>query len=123
MPVNTSARTLFLGAALVIAVSRFAAAQPPITKAHVADLIVKVEHGVDEFRKYIECRGDNAGGSELVGSKKRGRTATESQKYEGQEGRPRRCVGRLESIDEPSAPQVRSDGYMDGDQVRSPANR
>jgi hypothetical protein len=29
-------------------------------KAQVANLIVKVENGVDEFRKYLEHRGDNA---------------------------------------------------------------
>jgi hypothetical protein len=30
------------------------------TKAQVADRIRKVEDGVDEFRKYLETRGDNA---------------------------------------------------------------
>jgi hypothetical protein len=30
------------------------------TKAQVADRIRKVEDGVDEFRKYLESRGDNA---------------------------------------------------------------
>jgi hypothetical protein len=29
-------------------------------KAQVANLIVKVENGVDEFRNYLERRGDNA---------------------------------------------------------------
>lgn len=32
----------------------------PIAKAHVADVIRKVENGVDEFRNYLERRGENA---------------------------------------------------------------
>ena len=31
-----------------------------IAKAHVADVIRKVENGVDEFRNYLERRGENA---------------------------------------------------------------
>ena len=56
----------------------FAGGQP-IAKPQVANLIVKVENGVDEFRKYLERRGDNA--HEAASTAKRGRrTATESQK-------------------------------------------
>ncbi len=53
----------------------------PLTKAMVADRIVKVENGVDEFRKYLERRGDNAAtaGSSAPATRRRG-TATESQK-------------------------------------------
>src|SRR3954466_5093888 len=39
--------------------ARVAAGQV-MPKAQVANLIVKVENGVDEFRKYLERRGDNA---------------------------------------------------------------
>jgi seryl-tRNA synthetase len=35
-------------------------AQPVFTKAQVGDRIRKVEDGVDEFRKYLENRGDEA---------------------------------------------------------------
>ena len=57
------------------------AAQPAITKAHVADQIVKVENGVDEFRKYLERRGENAQAAASSGAtRQRGRTATQSQK-------------------------------------------
>ena len=35
-------------------------AQPVFTKAQVGDRIRKVEDGVDEFRKYLENRGDDA---------------------------------------------------------------
>ena len=31
-----------------------------MAKAQVASLIAKVENGVDEFRNYLEKRGDNA---------------------------------------------------------------
>jgi hypothetical protein len=31
-----------------------------MAKAQVANLIAKVENGVDEFRNYLEKRGDNA---------------------------------------------------------------
>jgi hypothetical protein len=53
----------------------------PMTKALVADRIVKVENGVDEFRNYLERRGDNATAatSSAPAAKRRG-TATESQK-------------------------------------------
>ena len=57
-----------------------AAAQPPVAKAHVANQIVKVENGVDEFRKYLERRGENAQTAAGSGAtKQRGRTATQSQ--------------------------------------------
>ena len=51
----------------------------PLPKARVADLIRKVENGVDEFRNYLERRGENA---RSTPSNKAGRrkTATESQK-------------------------------------------
>src|SRR3982750_4277037 len=32
----------------------------PMAKAQVANLIVKVENGVDEFRDYLKRRGENA---------------------------------------------------------------
>jgi len=51
-------------------------------KAQVANLITKVENGVDEFRNYLEKRGDNArdasSTAQSTGRKKR--QATESQK-------------------------------------------
>jgi hypothetical protein len=35
-------------------------AAQPLTKPQVANLIVKVENGVDEFRNYLKKRGENA---------------------------------------------------------------
>jgi hypothetical protein len=54
----------------------------PMTKALVADRIVKVENGVDEFRDYLERRGENAAKTSSTAPAARGRrgTATESQK-------------------------------------------
>ena len=51
-----------LACAMVVAFSaEIAKAQTsPFSKAQVADRIRKVEDGVDEFRKYLETRGDDA---------------------------------------------------------------
>jgi hypothetical protein len=48
-----------LAGALLLATPMDSAAQP-VTKAAVADKIRKVEDGVDEFRNYLERRGENA---------------------------------------------------------------
>src|SRR5262245_41772132 len=78
------ARVPGLLAALIILAAPSMLAQPPVTKARVADLIVKVENGVDEFRDYLEKRGDNAkdakDAANSSGSKRRTRTPTSSQK-------------------------------------------
>lgn len=62
--------------------ARQASAQP-LVKAQVADLIKKVENGVDDFRNYLEKRGDNASDakSNAQGSgRRRGQGASENQK-------------------------------------------
>jgi hypothetical protein len=61
-----------------------APAQPSM-KAQVANLIVKVENGVDEFRNYLERRGEsarNAAATPQAQSRRarRGQQATEAQK-------------------------------------------
>lgn len=45
---------------LLLAWSAAVCSAQPLTKAHVADLIRKVEDGVDEFRDYLERRGESA---------------------------------------------------------------
>lgn len=54
-----------------------AAAASSFTKAQVADRIRKIEDGVDEFRKYLENRGDdarqNAQTAQNSGATRRGR--------------------------------------------------
>ena len=52
-----------------------------MAKAQVANKIVQVENGVDEFRKYLEHRGDNArDAASTTQAKSGGRRATDDQK-------------------------------------------
>jgi hypothetical protein len=52
-------RLIFVTSMMALIIVTAATAQS-FTKAQVADRIRKVEDGVDEFRKYLENRGDNA---------------------------------------------------------------
>ena len=77
-------RPILTPVALLLVLSA-AAAQPVsaqvMPKAQVANLIVKVENGVDEFRKYLDRRAENA--SDAAGAAKasgRRSKATENQK-------------------------------------------
>jgi transcription initiation factor TFIIIB Brf1 subunit/transcription initiation factor TFIIB len=80
-------RIIRTAVALVVSLSfvgltdRPASAQPMV-KAQVANLIAKVENGVDEFRKYLETRGENArdASSTAQASGRKRRQTTESQK-------------------------------------------
>jgi hypothetical protein len=57
------------------------AAAQPMAKAQVANLITKVENGVDEFRDYLEKRGDNASDAKASAQASgRRKGATDSQK-------------------------------------------
>lgn len=72
-------RTLLL--AVVAAGLAASASAQVMPKAQVANLISKVENGVDEFRDYLERRGDNAkDAAETARAGRRSRQATESQK-------------------------------------------
>src|SRR6187551_1670981 len=53
-------RTLGTAIAVAALCVAFVHAQPVFTKAQVGERIRKVEDGVDEFRKYLERRGDEA---------------------------------------------------------------
>jgi hypothetical protein len=80
MSVMTCKRVVMLVLALVVLCARSTSAQP-LTKAHVANLIAKVENGVDEFRNYLERRGENAQSAGTgAAAKRRGRAPTEAQK-------------------------------------------
>ena len=70
-----------LALSLIGLTERPASAQP-MAKAQVANLIAKVENGVDQFRDYLEKRGDSArdASSTAQASGRRKRQATESQK-------------------------------------------
>lgn len=71
-------RVAFVISALVLIITASAIAQLNFSKAQVADRIRKVEDGVDEFRKYLENRGDNARQNaqtaQSSGATRRGRT-------------------------------------------------
>jgi len=68
-------------AAPLIGLSPSTSAQAPMTKARVADLIVKVENGVDDFRKFLDKRGENAqSAANTSAGKRRSRNPTQSQK-------------------------------------------
>jgi hypothetical protein len=56
---RTILTTLALGLVL-IGLTAWPASAQPMPKAQVANLIAKVENGVDEFRNYLEKRGDSA---------------------------------------------------------------
>ena len=75
---------LYLSMLAVVASVTLTAAQP-LPKARVADLIVKVENGVDDFEKYLEKRGENAKSAASTPQgearrARRGNTTTEAQK-------------------------------------------
>jgi hypothetical protein len=78
--------------AIVVAAASIAtstASAQPLAKAQVANLIVKVENGVDDFQDYLERRGDNAKarGSTAQAESRRAKrgAATESQKEAAKE--------------------------------------
>src|SRR3954452_3871025 len=81
-------RTILTAAALALSLTvigltdRPASAQP-MAKAQVANLIAKVENGVDEFRNYLEKRGDNARDANSTAQssgRRKTKGATENQK-------------------------------------------
>jgi hypothetical protein len=80
-------RTTLTGVALVLSLLLIGLTATPafaqlMAKAQVANLIAKVENGVDDFRKYLEKRGENAreASSTAQASGRKKRHATESQK-------------------------------------------
>ena len=70
------------GVALIGPAASKATAQS-MAKAQVASLITRVENGVDEFRNYLEKRGENASDAKSTGQasgRRKGQGATENQK-------------------------------------------
>jgi len=80
--VRFAQRLSIVSAVAIVAIGTAAAQALP--KPRVADLIMKVENGVDDFRDYLEKRGDNAkeqaSTPQAEARKARRGTATESQK-------------------------------------------
>ena len=78
---NRPILTTFALALVIAGTATKTASAQLMPKAQVANLIVKVENGVDEFRKYLERRGENAGdAARTAQSSGRRRQATENQK-------------------------------------------
>ena len=80
-------RTALTAVAFAFSLSLIGLTDGPISaqmmaKAQVANLIANVENGVDEFRNYLEKRGDNAREASTTAqtSTRKKRQATESQK-------------------------------------------
>jgi hypothetical protein len=68
---------------MMIGLSPNEATAQPMAKAQVANLITKVENGVDEFRNYLEKRGENASDAKSTAQssgRRKGQGATENQK-------------------------------------------
>jgi hypothetical protein len=80
---HRSTTAIVCAALAVIGLATTRASAQLMPKAQVANLITKVENGVDEFRNYLEKRGDNArdanSAAESSGRRK-GKGATENQK-------------------------------------------
>jgi len=79
---DSVAAILCVGLALAGPAVSNAMAQP-MAKAQVGSLITKVENGVDEFRDYLEKRGENASDAKSTAQasgRRKGQGATESQK-------------------------------------------
>ena len=80
------ARSTIVVLCCAIAIAALVPAKPvaaqTLAKTQVASLISRVENGVDDFRKYLEKRGENArdANSSAQASGRRKQGATESQK-------------------------------------------
>jgi len=75
--------TLIALALSLIGLTDTSASAQAMAKAQVANLIAKVENGVDEFRNYLEKRGDNArdtAGTAQSSGRRAGKAPTENQK-------------------------------------------
>ena len=76
------AAALCLGLVVIGPAASEATAQP-MAKAQVANLITRVENGVDEFRDYLDKRGENASDAKSAApasGRRKGQGATENQK-------------------------------------------
>lgn len=77
---SPSRRSLLVLPLMAVA-APFLSAQTSIPKPRVADLISKVENGVDDFRKYLEKRGENAQtAASTPAGKRRTQSATPARK-------------------------------------------
>jgi len=79
----TSATLAAILGVVVIGPAATKAGAQPMAKAQVGSLITRVENGVDEFRNYLEKRGENASdanSSAQASGRRKGQGASENQK-------------------------------------------
>jgi hypothetical protein len=80
---HRSTTAILCAALAVIGLATSNASAQLMPKAQVANLITKVENGVDEFRNYLEKRGENARDANSTAQssgRRKGKDATENQK-------------------------------------------
>src|SRR3954471_1487287 len=80
---HRSTTAILCAALAVIGLATTKASAQLMPKAQVANLITKVENGVDEFRNYLEKRGENARDANSTAQssgRRKAKPATESQK-------------------------------------------
>src|SRR3954451_19750573 len=80
---HRSTTAIVCAALAVIGLATSKASAQLMPKAQVANLITKVENGVDEFRNYLEKRGENARDANSTAQssgRRKAKPATESQK-------------------------------------------
>lgn len=92
-------KTKILRAGLLVVAVLAATARPAlaqvVTKAQVGELIKAVENGVDEFRKYVERKGENAKDKAPAAQSRSGRrrnpsqATTENRKAQAEQGAER----------------------------------
>src|SRR5438309_7526073 len=84
MTSRTANRWVLAGFIALTGFGAGAAHAQPMTKPQVANLIAKVENGVDQFRDYLKKRGDNARSAsstpQAQGRRAKRGTASESTK-------------------------------------------
>ena len=85
---------LWLAVLLLLAIPTLASAGQTMPKARVAELIKHVEDGVDEFRDYLERRGDDA--------RDRSKDSDDSRRNKGgtSEARKDRAEGGKDELDD-----------------------
>ena len=95
---TTYACALWLVALLIVTAGPSLSAQP-LPKARVAELIARVENGVDDFKKYLDHRGENAKDvASTSKGKQRARTDKTAPKA-GTEARKETTEARKDELD------------------------
>ena len=80
---HRSTLVLLVAGLAVVGLAPTRAAAQALPKPQVASLIARVENNVDEFRNYLEKRGENArdaGSAAEASGRRKGQGATENQK-------------------------------------------